>query len=120
MSNQTVRKIDIASRVVTTLAGRQSEKGNAVGVGLVACFSGPSGIACDGAGSLFIADTTNHTVRELAIATGEITTVVGSPDQSGVVFGALPAGLCEPSALAFGPTGSLFILDEDAVVVARF
>ena len=61
-------------------------------------------------------------VRMIVVATGAVTTVVGSPNHSAVVLGALPASLATPAALASGPTGDLCISDafEPAILVARF
>lgn len=39
---------------------------------------------------------------------------------AGVILGPLPAGLNSPRGLAFGPTGDLYITDENAVLVAQF
>jgi hypothetical protein len=49
-----------------------------------------------------------------------VTTAVGSRKNAGVVLGPLPASLSSPRGLAFGPTGDLYITDEDAVLVAQF
>jgi len=54
------------------------------------------------------------------IATGAVTTVVGSSGHAGVTPGPLPAGLNLPHGLALGPQGELYITDENAVLVAQF
>ncbi|WP_012645193.1 NHL repeat-containing protein [Geotalea daltonii] len=61
-SNNTIRKIVIASGAVTTLAGGST--GSTDGVGVSASFGYPSGITTDGA-SLFITDTFNDTIRAI-------------------------------------------------------
>jgi len=43
-----------------------------------ATLSGPSGVALDGAGNLYIADSNNNVIRMISAATGFISTVVGS------------------------------------------
>ena len=61
-NNQTIRKIVIATGVVTTLAGTAKSTGSTDGTGAAAGFSSPWGITTDGA-SLFVADSNNQTIR---------------------------------------------------------
>lgn len=75
-SSYKIRKIEIATGVVTTLAG--SGIGGAVdGTGTAASFSGPAGITTDGS-NLYVADTINNKIRKIVIATGVVTTLAGS------------------------------------------
>ena len=82
-SNNTIRKVVIATGAVTTLAGTAGVTGAADGTGAAARFNGPYGIASDGAGNLFVADTGNHTIRKIVIATGAVTTLAGAASLSG-------------------------------------
>ena len=70
--------------------------------------------------TLFVSDYYSNTLRKVVIATGVVTTVVGSPDHAEITFGPLPAGLSFPTGLALGPKGELYITDENAVLVAQF
>jgi len=72
--NNTIRKIVIASGVVTTLAGAAGIKGSADGTGAEATFFWPYGITGDGT-NLYVADTSNHTIRKIVIASGVVTTL---------------------------------------------
>jgi hypothetical protein len=121
-NSHTVRKIVIATGAVTTLAGSPTIRGSSDGTGADARFDNPAGTATDGAGNLFVADHYNHTVRKIVLATGAVSTVVGTPDRHGIVPGPLPAKLACPSGLAFGPGGDLFITDtcENVVLMAQF
>jgi hypothetical protein len=74
--NHKVRKIEIATGIVTTLAGSGSV-GSADGTGLAASFASPQGITTDGT-HLYVADTDNHKIRKIEIATGVVTTLVGN------------------------------------------
>lgn len=56
-------KIDTSGNV-TTIAG-STTSGHADGVGNLASFSGPNGIAIDSAGNLYIADLVNNEIRKL-------------------------------------------------------
>ena len=60
----TIRKIVIATRVVTTMAGSASTRGTADGSGTSATFNFPAGITTDGH-SLYVADTNNGTIRKI-------------------------------------------------------
>jgi hypothetical protein len=120
--NYTIRKVVIATGEVSTLAGSPGHIGADDGSEAGALFSFPNDVVSDGAGNLFVADRGNHAIRKVAIATGAVTTVVGTPGRRGVALGPLPAGLSYPVGLALGPLGELFIVDrgEHAVLVARF
>jgi Immunoglobulin domain/Pro-kumamolisin, activation domain/NHL repeat len=61
--NHTIRRISPAG-VVATVAGFSGQAGNADGVGSDARFHYPTGIAVDGAGTVYVADTSNHTIRK--------------------------------------------------------
>jgi streptogramin lyase len=120
--NNTIRKVVIATGEVTTFAGSAQSSGSSDGIGAAARFSGPHGIASDGEGNLFVADSDNHAIRRIAIGTRTVTTVVGSPDRMGVALGPLPAALTAPWGLAVGPAGELYVSDyqEGAILVAQF
>jgi hypothetical protein len=74
-SNNKIRKIVIATGVVTTLAG-SGEYGAADGAGATATFSGPVGITTDGT-NLFVTDVYNYKIRKIVIATGMVSSVTG-------------------------------------------
>jgi sugar lactone lactonase YvrE len=61
--NYTIRKITSAG-VVSTLAGLAESFGSANGIGNMARFDTPKGIAVDRMGQLYVADTFNHTIRK--------------------------------------------------------
>lgn len=85
-SNHTVRKIVISTGVVTTLAGTAGSQGSADGTGAAARFMNPAGITTDGT-NLYLADNGNHVVRKIVIATGEVTTLVGTAGSHGSADG---------------------------------
>jgi len=74
--NNEIRKIDLASKEVTTLAG-STVSGYTDGVGSSASFNLPAGITTDGV-CLYVADTYNCEIRKVVIATGEVLTIAGS------------------------------------------
>ena len=64
--NATIRKLAMAGTnwVVTTIGGLAGSIGSANGIGKVAMFNHPCGIAVDSAGMLYVADADNHTIRK--------------------------------------------------------
>ena len=62
LGNNLVRKITPAG-IVSTVAG--SSRGILNGPGPVAKFNGPSGIAVDGAGNIYVADSSNSRIRKI-------------------------------------------------------
>jgi subtilase family serine protease/sugar lactone lactonase YvrE len=113
-SNHRVRKVDAATRAITTVAGNgiegfSGEGGLATGASL----HDPSGVAVDSAGNLFIADLTNQRIRRVDATTGIITTVAGNGtrDFSGDGAPATGASLKDPSGVAVDSAGNIFIAD---------
>ncbi|MES2536346.1 MAG: NHL repeat-containing protein [Pseudomonadota bacterium] len=115
-NNHTIRKIVIATGEVTTLAGTPGSRGSVDGTGAAALFDFPLGITADGAGNLFVADTSNNTIRKIVAATGVVTTVAGVAGQQGVGLGDLPGGLTEPYGVAFIGVNTLAVTTSNGVV----
>ena len=75
--NHRIRAIDLAStnKTVSTLAG-SGTAGHAEGAGTTAQFNGPIGIAVSG-GTLYVADSDNHRIRAIDIASGTVRDIAG-------------------------------------------
>jgi sugar lactone lactonase YvrE len=112
--NNRVRKISVASGIVTTVAGTGTAGYNGDGIpATTAQLDRPVGVAVDAAGNLFIADGLNFRVRRVDAATQVITTVAGTGTHG---FGgddgpAVDAQLGIPSAVAVDASGRLLIAD---------
>jgi hypothetical protein len=114
--NCTIRKLVISSAVVTTLAGSPSVSGSADGTGTGARFNQPTGLALDGAGNLFVADTASFTIRQVVLATGAVTTLAGSPGVFGSATGrGSDATFQNPTGLALDGAGGLFVADGNLI-----
>lgn len=120
--NHTLRKVVIATGMVTTVAGVAGSPGFADGTGSSALLYYPYGMTSDGEGNIYVGDLDNHRVRKFTVASQSMTTVVGAPGNFGVVLGPLPGGVNSPTGLAFVPPDRLFIVDqnENALLVAQF
>jgi hypothetical protein len=114
--NNTIRKITPAGEV-TTLAGTAGVIGSTDATGPAASFFGPTGVAIDSAGNVYVADNGNHTIRKITPA-GAVSTVVGVAGQAGFASGALPGLLDRPSAIAISGT-SLYITLLNGVAVVQ-
>jgi sugar lactone lactonase YvrE len=79
--NFTIRKITSAG-VVSTLAGLARSEGSADGTGSAARFSSPQGVAVDGAGNVYVADTGNSTIRKIT-PSGVVSTLAGLTGSNG-------------------------------------
>ncbi|HUX90510.1 MAG TPA: hypothetical protein VMV48_07435 [Gallionellaceae bacterium] len=86
-NNHCIRKIDIESAAVTTLAGAAGEVGYSDGAANQARFFIPEGITTDGA-NLYVADTHNHSVRKIELESGIVTTLAGLSGSPGFSDGA--------------------------------
>lgn len=68
------------------LAGALGGRGNTDGTGLDVRLSRPAGVATDGT-HVFVADTSNHAIRKIVLATGEVTTLAGTAGSLGSADG---------------------------------
>jgi DNA-binding beta-propeller fold protein YncE len=75
-ANNTIRKITTpnTSPAVTTIAGSAGSAGISDGIGSAARFQSPWGIAVTSAGTLYIADSNNQTIRSGSAATAPAVT----------------------------------------------
>lgn len=87
LGNSVIRKVVIATGVVTTFAGTAGANGTADGTGAAARFNFPGAITTDNT-NLYIGDTSNHTIRKIVIATGVVTTLAGTAGLFGSTDGA--------------------------------
>jgi len=108
-SNSCIRKV--ANGVITTVAGNgefgfSGDNGPATS----AQFNGPTGVAVDSGGNLYIADQPNQRIRK--VSNGLITTVAGGGTSIGDNGPATNAQLYEPSGVAVDSAGNLYIADS--------
>jgi DNA-binding beta-propeller fold protein YncE len=108
--NDEIRKIVIATGVVTTLAGSPAY-GSADGTGIAASFCYPEGITTDGT-NLYVADTDNHSIRKIVIATGVVTTLAGSVTSGHADGTGSAASFYYPQGITTDGT-NLYVADED-------
>jgi hypothetical protein len=126
--NNVIRMISAATGVITTIAGNNKgtvcgSASDSVGDGcpsVQATLNQPQGVTLDASANLYIADTSNQRIREVSAATGMITTIAGNGFTNGNGTGAFNgdgiaatgAELNFPYAVAFDPSGNMYIPDS--------
>ena len=127
-TNDRVRRVDATTGIITTVAGSGPTglfgEGGFSGDGgpaTSARLNGPAGVAVDGQGNIFIADTHKNRIRRVDAATGVINTVAGdgSWSFSGDGGPASAARLALPSGIAVDGRSNLFIADTENNRVRR-
>ena len=104
------------SGAATILAGG-TRGGSANGTGSAAGFNWPTGIAVDGSGNLYVADSNNATIRKITSA-GVVTTLAGVAGNRGNADGTgLAARFSYPTGITLDSSGNLHVIDfgNDAV-----
>lgn len=102
-----IRYIDLAGKI-DTLAG-SGNYGDTDGNGITALFSNPGGLAADGIGNIYVADTSNGRIRKIA-PNRDVTTI----------FDFRKANISSyPTAIAVDLLDNLYVVDEDANAVYK-
>jgi hypothetical protein len=106
----TIRRMDFATRTVTTLAGSPGNPGAVDDVGAAARFNQPASIWGNGT-HLFVTEFGSHTIRRVEIATGRVTTVSGLAATPGTADGAAATARFNTPVGVWGNGSGLFITD---------
>ena len=108
--NNTIRKI-ASGGVVTTLAAVAGSVGSADGAGSAARFVQPAGVAVDGAGNVYVADSFSNTIRKLGNG-GVVTTLAGTAGGRGGSDGTGSAAQFNaPTGVAVDAAGNVYVAD---------
>ncbi|MGA2244575.1 MAG: hypothetical protein ABSH48_06235 [Verrucomicrobiota bacterium] len=108
--NCTIRRVTPGG-VVTTLAGNAGQPGSADGTNDTALFNFPRGVAVDGVGNVYVADSGNNTIRKVT-TNGVVTTLAGKAGQSGSADGTGSGALFfYPAGVAVDDAGHLYVAD---------
>lgn len=103
----------------STVAGSPGH-GTADGTGASAQFFFPGGSVSDGAGSLYVADTYNHCIRKVVVASGAVTVFAGSPGSPGSTNDTGTAATFRfPVGITRDPSGNLYVADSGNFVIRK-
>ena len=117
--NNAIRKVIAATGNITTVAGTGNPVGNYTGnngPAVKATLNNPVGIALDGSGNLYIADTDNNVIRMVS-KIGTITTVAGNGTPGyagdGAKISTITTEFNHPKGVAVDSSGNLYIADTN-------
>ena len=110
-----ILRIDARTETLHRIAGtgEQGYSGDG-GPALAAKLGGPKGLAYAG-GQLYVADTENHVIRQIDLASGLISTALGTGTRGdGPETSPLECKLSRPHGLLADSTGRLYVTDSEA------
>jgi sugar lactone lactonase YvrE len=111
-----IRTYHFSTRALRTLAGN-GRPGTSDGKGMNATFGGPTGIALDNNGKLWVSDYDTHIIRTVALD-GSVTTVAGMPNRPGLTNDVgLRAQFNNPNGMVFDGAHTLYISDSNNNVI---
>ena len=122
-SNNRIRMLDLVSGVITTVAGTGDSGYNGDGMPAVeSSLAGPSGLAIDQEGNLYIADTFNGRIRMIDRSTGILSTVAGDGAEFRYERGVneQSQALARPYGIAMTPQGHVLITDSDHHLIRKW
>jgi sugar lactone lactonase YvrE len=123
MVNHAVRKIDMKTGIITTIAGTgQPGYGGDGGPAVKAQFKQPHSIQFGPEGDLYICDIGNHVIRKIEMKTGTISTFAGTGKAGDTPDGSPIAGtpLKGPRSLDFDREGNLWLATREGNQVFKF
>jgi len=120
--NHRVRRVNAATRTITTFAGTGEEGFSGDSARAVESpLAFPQGLAVDEAGNVYVADTRNYRVRRITAATRTISTLAGTGERGVEGDGgpAIDARFSWPQDVAVDSSGKVYVSDRNRVRVVR-
>jgi sugar lactone lactonase YvrE len=106
---------------VTILAGSPNDHGFADGVGQAARFSDITGVAADDHGNVYVADSTNNTIRKIDIASRTVSTLAGNPQQPPASVDGIgsAARFRHPCGIEADPAGNVYVAECETHAIRK-
>jgi sugar lactone lactonase YvrE len=101
----------ITPRGVMNILAGSGLAGAADGPSTAASFNGPSGLALDKEGNIYVADTANHQVRKIT-PDGKVTTLAGSGTPGSANGTGKDASFKRPTGVAVDASGNVYVADQ--------
>ncbi|MCC5466522.1 NHL domain-containing protein [Pelosinus baikalensis] len=114
MHNHVIRKVDVGTGMITTVAGCGAKGFDGDGgLAVDAKLNGPAGVFIDSNENIFIADFLNHRIRKIDAMTGIINTIAGTGDTgyNGDNIKACDAKLNYPAGVIADSIGNVYFND---------
>src|SRR6185503_4785905 len=73
--DEIVRRLDLVTGILTTIAGQVNVGGTLDGIGTAALFDYPEGVAADAFGAIYVTDSMNSNLRKIDLGTLQVTTL---------------------------------------------
>ncbi len=108
IGNSKIRKIT-ASGIVSTIAGNGTT-GSTDGIGSLASFNNPSGIAVDNANNIYVSDQYNHKIRKID-SLGNVSTLAGTGIAGAVDGSSNLASFNFPYGLVIDSSNNVYVTD---------
>lgn len=122
MSSHVIRKVDMRTRLISTVAGMGSPGYSGDGGPAVkAQLNQPHSLQFDSDGNLFVCDIGNHVIRKIDTTSGIITTFAGTGKPGKTIDGAAITGtpLNGPRSIDFDHAGNLWLATREGNQVFR-
>ncbi len=114
VGNNRIRKLNLSTRIISTIAGIDSGGYNGDGIPATASqLFIPSAVVTDTTGNIYIGDGLNHRIRKINKTTGIISTIAGNGNigNTGDGGAATNAEIYGPVGLTFDKFSNLYIAD---------
>ncbi|KAK6143862.1 hypothetical protein DH2020_024210 [Rehmannia glutinosa] len=122
--SSSIRALDLTTGGSKLLAGGDPffsdnlfKFGDHDGVGSEVLLQHPLGVFCGNDGQIYLADSYNHKIKKLDLASKRVTTLAGTGKAGFKDGSALEAQLSEPSGLVEAGNGRLFIADTNNSII---
>jgi sugar lactone lactonase YvrE len=116
--NNTIRRMTPVGEV-TTLAGLAGGVGSVDGLASAARFNTPQGLAVDGAGNVYVADSWNSTIRKVSLE-GIVTTLAGRAGYDDNVDGVGSAArFSDPEGMAVDGATNVYVADWSSQTIRK-
>ncbi len=111
--------VSCTTPAIAVLAGQLGGPGNIDGPVGAARFNSPEALAIDAAGTLYVADTGNETIRMITPA-GSVTTIAGLSGAAGFADGVGSAArFADPVGITVDHAGNVYVADHDNNVIRK-